>query len=355
MTRARSGGRPVPDVDLGLLDGFRFECRPGCGLCCFANPAVTAVERVRLVQLRPTLEFLDGEPGYSFLGNRPDGGACDLLHATRCAAHPARPFPCRSFPISVHLGLRAQASLVLSCPGLSLDGLDRFGTTGGGEAPIGLDTELAAVHAELSRPDIGAVARGAAEELERGMERQRTRPGWIEPEEFRAALRHRDVPWELAVYPEDPPSLDEGPDSIPVTFIPDLGIVGLSGEGEQWTVRRMPEHGGGVELGTYDLPPDPPRLDRPAARLLGGYLRYAFERDAPFGQLLLALRRTQEPWEDELWALVDDVASSVVTRAAVLAQVRGEPTSTLARDAVLAGIRAADADVLDRPTLGAVL
>lgn len=345
----------MEELDVSLLDGFEFTCRPGCGLCCFANPAVGPEERVGLIQIRPALEFLDGDDGYVFLTNRPNGGACELLSDAGCGAHSARPFPCRSFPISVHLGSRAQASVVLACPGLSLARLEEPTARGAVEAARGLDAELAAVRAEMERPVARTASQAAAVDYTQALVRQRTRPGWIEPEEFRSELAHRDRWAELVGYPEPPPEPDADADSIPVAFLPDLGVVGLAGEDGRWSVRTMPEAGGGRTLGTYDLPRDPPRLDGPARRLLGAYLRYAFDRDAPFGQLLWSLRRSRDDWEDALWTLVDEAASLVVTRAALLALARGETPVALGRATVLDGIRASDADLLDRPTIGAVL
>lgn len=345
----------VAELDIGLLEGFAFSCRPGCGLCCFANPAVTKAERSALVQIRPQLDFLPGEDGYSFLPSRPGGGACELLEAARCSAHVARPFPCRSFPISVHLGPRAQASLVLSCPGLELDGLDASADRHRPAAAIGLEAELAAVRAELARPEAREAAAMAATEFDQALRRQRTRPGWIEPEAFRGELREDERWADLGGYPEPPPSLDAGADTTPLTFVPALGVVGLGGEEGRWTVRAAPEGGGGVDLGTYDLPDEPPHLQPAAVRALRGYLTYAFARDAPFGQLLASLRRSRSSWEDALWAAVDEAASVVVTRAAVLSAARGETPTDLGREALLAGVRAADADLLDRPTVGSVL
>lgn len=345
----------MADLDIELLRGFRFACRPGCGLCCFANPAVTAQERPRLLQLAPAPELLSGDEGYWFLANRPDGGACELLDGTRCRGHAARPFPCRSFPISVHLGLRAQASVVLSCPGLDLRVLDGYPDTVARPDPIGLDDELGSVREELARPELAASAVDARDAFLDAVDRQRSRSDWVDPLEFRRNLR-RQRDWEgLDGYPEPAPRDDEGLDAIPLTFDPDLGVVGVSGEEERWTVRRMREAGGAVELGTYDLPAEPPRLDGAARRLLRGFLCYQLDRDATLGQLLSRRRGTKIDWEEELWAAVDEAAAMVVTRAAVLALARGESPETLGADGLLRGIRAADADLLDRPTVGAVL
>ncbi|MCI4335950.1 MAG: YkgJ family cysteine cluster protein [Thermoplasmata archaeon] len=343
--------------DQSLLEGFAFTCRPDCGLCCFANPAVSEEELPQLLQILPDLSLLDGEQGYHFLDNRPDGGACDLLQDLRCSAHAARPFPCRSFPISVHLGERAQASVVLSCPGLNLTGLDSYGAARPQGPPRGFAAELAAVRAELGRPEVVDAGRSAQSRMRAAWERFRASDGWEEPDELRAALRRPGPALDLSGYPEIPPSPEEGLDGLPLTFDESLGRVGLTGEGDEWTVLRFNEAGGGApEVGTYALPIDPPKLDTEARRLIDGYLRYAFDRDAVVGQLFweLADARSTEFGAAFRFAVAETTAM-VVTRSAVLAAARGEPPDHLGRDAVLGGIRASDADVLDRPTAGAVL
>lgn len=342
-------------LDIELLRGFSFACRPGCGLCCYANPAVTRAERRPLLQLSPAPTLLDGDEGYSFLANRPEGGACDLLHECRCRGHDVRPFPCRSFPISVHLGPRPQASLVFSCPGLDLGTLETYPGRVVRADPAGLDQEIASVRRELARPEVVGTAAAADAAFRAAVERQQRRSEWVDPGEFRLELRRERQGTELGGYPEPAPSDDEGLDAIPLTFDPDLGVLGLSGDEDRWTVRRMREAGGGVELGTYDLPEEAPRLDGPAERLLHGYLCYTADRDALFGQLLAHRRGTKIDWWEELYGAVADAAAMVVTRAAVLGMARGESPETLGPEAIVRGIRAADADLLDRPTIGAVL
>lgn len=355
MTRGSPPGLTVTALDIGLLRGFRFACRPGCGLCCYANPAVTPSERPPLLQLSPAPAFLEGDEGYSFLASRDGGGACALLGDTRCRGHAVRPFPCRSFPISVHLGPRAQASVVLSCPGLDLGVLETYPETVALPDPAGMDAELASVRQELRRPASVTAAQSARESYREAVERQEARSAWLDPGEFRADLRRRHDWRELDAYPEPAPSDEQGLEALPLTFEPELGVAAIGGEGDRWTIRRMREGGGGVELGTYDLPEVPPRLNGAATRLLHGYLCYAFDRDAPFGQLLVERRGARLDWAEVLRAAVDAAAAMVVTRACVLAMARGESPESLGHDALLRGIRAADADLLDRPTVGAVL
>ncbi|MCI4345014.1 MAG: YkgJ family cysteine cluster protein, partial [Thermoplasmata archaeon] len=109
--------------DRTLLDGFDFACRPGCALCCYGSPAVSAVEAHQLLSIRPETELLPASQGFEQLPCRPDGGACVFLASEQCTVREARPFPCRSFPVGVHIGARLQASLVLGCPGVNVEPL----------------------------------------------------------------------------------------------------------------------------------------------------------------------------------------------------------------------------------------
>ncbi|HTT15724.1 MAG TPA: YkgJ family cysteine cluster protein, partial [Thermoplasmata archaeon] len=106
-------------LDVALVQGFSFACRPDCGLCCFASPRISPGEQHALRVVAPQATFV-GRGRDRYLSARPDGGACQFLANLRCGVHAQRPAPCREFPITVHLGERLQASVVLSCPGLDL-------------------------------------------------------------------------------------------------------------------------------------------------------------------------------------------------------------------------------------------
>ncbi|HYK93746.1 MAG TPA: hypothetical protein VEY07_06860, partial [Thermoplasmata archaeon] len=67
------------ELESQLLHGFRFECLPGCGLCCFAEPAVDPEEAARLKARFPGLTLLPSRGGFSRISSRPNGGACSLL------------------------------------------------------------------------------------------------------------------------------------------------------------------------------------------------------------------------------------------------------------------------------------
>ncbi|HEV2231654.1 MAG TPA: YkgJ family cysteine cluster protein, partial [Thermoplasmata archaeon] len=176
------------ELDVALLNGFTFDCRPDCGLCCFAGPAVTAAEAPRLIQLADASAILEGPGGLGHLREQGNGGGCLFLEEHRCRAHPVRPFPCRSFPISVHLGVRAQATLVLSCPGLAAPGLDRWARSGpGSQDPVGLAAELAAVRSELRA---GWVARSLETHRRKWAEGDSSGLGETALEEARDRLRH---------------------------------------------------------------------------------------------------------------------------------------------------------------------
>ncbi len=346
-----------PAVDTELLDGFQFACRPGCALCCFTTPAVSPEERPRLLAIAPSVPLVEGEGGFTYVRSRPEGGACHLLSGLRCSAHPARPFPCRTYPITVYLGRRAQASLVLSCPGVDLKRLARAPLRPAPSA-LGLDDELAVARAELGRPATRRREDRARGEVERAIRRLEREGRWGELEPIRhhsvgEALRHGSA--EFPAPP--PPTREQGVENLPLLFDATHGRIALAGSAEGWSVLRLREEGGpGPLLGTYPAPERRPSLDAPAQALLHGYVEYAARRDQLVGQLLLPLAEDPglslaEAMEEELCA----VAADVLTRAAVLAHLNGRGGERLDEELVAYGIRATDAELLDRPLVGEIL
>jgi Fe-S-cluster containining protein len=340
-------------LDTTLLRGFRYACRPDCGLCCFAEPRVEPAERSRLIQLDPTVRFIEGD-GASFLASRVDGGACQLLTEARCTVHAARPHPCREFPVHVQLGTRLQASLVLSCPGVELAGLLGDGDRAERPPPLGLREEIDAVKERLEP----AVARRLVESRRRyaRIVRTLTRAGrWVDEGEVRRKLGAQLPLPDADDFPVvDPPSVEEGIERLPIFFDERPGPVALAGGLGGWEVVELRPTGGVARhLGVVPPPDQPPRLEADADRLLRGYLRYFLERDLLFGYVLPRMT------DREVGTVLDHVAeelrtigATVLSRAAVRSSIRGRSGGPLSAAELADGIRATDQDLLDVATWG---
>jgi Fe-S-cluster containining protein len=342
----RDLGAPLPPLDGTLLDGFRFECRPGCGLCCFAEPAVTRPERARLVQIEPELAFVEGRGSWSYLPHRPNGGACALLTGLRCRAHAARPAPCAMFPVTVHVSDRPQATLVLSCPGIDPGGLLRWARgRPAAQATAGLTAELDAADREWRRS-------GSQKELDRHRVRFRGSGAVEALAEWRAEW-HRAPPWPNADdFPvEDPPPPEDGFDGLPLTFSPSRGRVALAVHPGGWELYALSEQGQAPEsLGVVPPPESPPPMTGQGEQLLRGYVHYLVERDDAF-DAALAEPGPEGPIEEAVAADVVRTAATALARAHVLQRSEGRDGPLDAAD-VWAGIRSTDAEWLDRPTVG---
>lgn len=351
--------RRAVSVDRSLLAGVRFGCRPGCGLCCYATPAVSPPERSALLRIEPELPFVRSEEENPFvlLAARPGGGACWLLSEARCRHHGARPFPCRSYPVMTHIGARAQLGVVLSCPGVELGFLDRFPAAG--VPPEGLGEELAAVERELSAADLdGWCAEGRARE-ERVMRRLARRGEGIGAEEVRNRWRDRPVP--LRFDPDRaiaPPPADRPVEELPIFYDSGHGRVAIRTDPEgRYELLSVPENGVGARrIGVYAPPDEMPVLRPPARRRLEGYLRLLIERDHFLWSAYLELwSGAGGRLEERLEELLGEATTEVIRRAAVRAVLKGEPDGALGVAEIEDGIRATDADLLDRPTLGRIL
>jgi Fe-S-cluster containining protein len=337
----------LPSLDTTLLGGFRFQCRPDCGLCCFAEPAVTSEERTRLLRIEPELPIVEsGRGGWSFVASRGNGGACGLLTNSRCRAHSSRPAPCSMFPVTVHVSDRAQATLVLSCPGLDAGGLLRWASGRPAPAPFhGLDGELASARWEWDRS-------GSARELDRHRVRFRGREGTAELLELRDEL-HRHLPWPEAsdFPPEGPPSTEGDRSELPVTFAPGHGPVAFASHPGGWLVLALSERGEEPRPIEVVPPPDaPPELTTTGSRMLAGYLHYLIERDDAV-DAALAEPGPAGPIADAVAANLVRTGSTVLARASVLQRTDGRSGPLDAED-VWSGVRATDAEWLDRPTTG---
>jgi len=254
----------------------------------------------------------------------------------------------------VHVGLRLQASLVLSCPGVDLSVLSETTPYPQRAAPRGFESELRSAGNRIGP----GVARRLVEagrrrgRLVRALEREGR---WVEEEEVRAALRE-DLP---SPGPDDfpvgdPPSADYGLERLPLFFDGRPGPVGLASGLGGWEALEL-RSGGGVErhLGVVPPPSSPPPLDAGASRLLQGYLRYFLERDLLIASALPRMLDrpggTVTEWvEEEL----REIGAIAVSRAVVRTKLAGRGQGSLAAADLESGIRATDQDLMDVPTWG---
>jgi hypothetical protein len=291
------------------------------------------------------------------LAARPAGGACQFLQGTRCGVHDGRPFPCREFPISVHLGERPQASLVLTCPGIPLDLLGRDRSAARLGPPQGLETELLAARTRLShtpRRELDDISR-----RRRRVTRILDRAGrWLPEEAVRAELRAR-VPFpDRESFPVvDPPAAEDGLEFLPIYFDGRAGPVGIGAGLGGWELLELrPEGGVAAHLGVVPPAETLPLLDEEARTLLRGYLRYHLERDAFLAAVALDMTEGSEgdlfDWAE---AELRSLGATVLSRAALRAKAGRDVQGPLNRRDVADGIRATDQETLDRPTWGARL
>jgi putative zinc- or iron-chelating protein len=344
-------------LDVRLVEGFRFECRPDCGLCCFASPALSAGEEAGLLAIAPAFRPSGDPPGY--IASRPDGGACTFLRQQRCTVHSARPGPCAEFPLSAHLVDRIQVSVVLSCPGVSLATL---GTVAEG-APWPATTMDPSLLAEMS-----AVSRAAGRisEPERSRAAQAWRRALGSPRsgdpapravidamtsELRSALP-MPVADDLAAVPI--PEESEGLERLPLFFDPRFGRVAICAGGEGVDLLTLRE-GGGVEerLASFAYPDHLPRLTREGDRMLRAYLGYVLERDAFIGAALEHYDARDEYTLLEVCTEdLREIAAATLSRSVYRTWLDGGSAETIDASEIERGIRATDADYLDRPTVG---
>lgn len=358
-TPAAEEDGPTTIPELELLRGVEFRCRPECGLCCFAAPATTPEERSALLEVEPHASFEPGPGGLALLRARPGGGACQLLQDRRCRGHPARPFPCRSFPLHVHVGARVQASVVLSCPGVDLGFLGTFGKEPTDERPpVGLDGELASVRLELGRRPVGQWLRTARGQLGRAA-RRFERAGFGFDLAGASSSLSSQPPWpEPADFPvPEPPGVGSAPEELPIFQDDGQGTVGLRAVSGGWEVVGFREAGGTLRsLGVFRPPEVAPRVTDGGRRELEGYLRYVAARDFTWWSLLANLEGPPEAAVVDLGAdRLRGVAATVLSRAWVREVARGRPPEPLDDAAVQLGIRATDSELLDQPTFGRIL
>ncbi|MGA7477277.1 MAG: YkgJ family cysteine cluster protein [Thermoplasmata archaeon] len=347
--------RPVPEIDVALLSGFGFSCRPDCGLCCFASPRLDRDDETRLRAAAPKARVVL-EGGERCVAARPDGGACQFLDHLRCAVHAARPAPCREFPVSVHIGTRLQATVVLSCPGLPLEPLLSYSELGATVRPSDLDAELSAVRGRLT-PAVER-RRSESERRRRRIARELEEQGrWVAEEEVRQQLRVRHlIPAGDEYFPDEPPAVEEGLERLPMYYDGRAGPVVLAQGLGGWEAHELFPEGGSRPVGIAVPPDQPPTLDHDADAMLSGYLRYWLARDSFLAAVHLGMLSTRAGTVVD--AALDDlhaIGSDVLARGAVRAKLRGNVGARLSRADIEAGIRGTDQDWLDRPTWGSRL
>ena len=345
-----SGGRAI---DSSPADGFEFSCRPDCGLCCYASPALRPGDLPRLVAIEPTFRPDPQRP--TVVPSRPEGGSCRFLDHNRCSVHPGRPGPCAEFPLATHLSDRVQVTVVLSCPGVRLDRL-ASATPEAPHAASGIDRSL---HGELAAVQT-AVDRLTDAELRRSEQRWRRSLATRRLDEASlrgAQARARASPPgprddDLAAVPI--PSEDEGLDRLPLFFDPRYGRVALAGGSDQVHLLVVREEGGvDRRLASFPYPDRLPRLGDDATERLRAYLRLVAGREAFVGAELANMTEPGEAgWLDQALADLREIAAAVIGRAIYRVWLSGGSAEELDRESIDLGIRATDADYLDRPTVG---
>jgi Fe-S-cluster containining protein len=342
----------TPRLDITLLSGFSFACRPGCGLCCFTSPRLDPGDEPRIRAAAPDVSILSVEKERR-LAARPDGGACQFLNGLRCGIHAARPAPCREFPISVHVGSRLQATVVLSCPGLSLEGLRSSAATRPAYAAMGLEEELSSVRRRVT-PAVARTLTEAGRRRRRIVRELESQGRWVDEEDVRRKLvTGRLIPRPEEYSPDVPPGADEGLELLPMYYDGRAGPVALAEGLGGWELLELSAEGGSDSIGLVVPPDRPPTLEPLAEALLEGYLRYWLARDSFLGAVHLEMLSTGEGTVvDAALGDLHSIGSTVLARGAIRAKLRGEDGAQLSVGDIELGIRATDQDWLDRPTWG---
>lgn len=314
---------------------------------------MSPTEKSRLLSILPQTEF-SARGRFEFLRSRPEGGACQLLTAHRCTAHGARPGPCREFPLSGYVGTRIQAVAVLGCPGIDLGFLDGYRGPESAGPSQGLDSEIAAL-----RSRVGGSAHRRLDEsgrrrrkLVRALEDEER---WVDEDEVRRRLRERPpVPTDADFPSWAPPSEEDGLELLPLMFDGRAGPVAFAASEAGWELLELrPE--GGVErsLGVAPPPERLPAMTEDAWRVVEGYLRYWAERDQLFGTVHLDMAESSEGnVVDCAAAELRQIGATTISRAHVISRLHGGEGGLLSRSDVHQGIRATDADLLDRRAWG---
>lgn len=352
----------MPDgADFPLLQGFRYECLPGCGMCCFTSPAVRVSEQPRLLQLDPSTPLLERGDGWSVISSRPNGGACHFLESTRCRCHRVRPATCAEFPLTAHASSRVQVSLVLGCPGVSLEGLDTWADgVGSGVPAYGLGSELSTITHEIELASAaGEIARAAQrwKLMQRRVQRRTRRAGDDDPRAALYPIPDAVVPTELSV-PESVEGIEtaEALEQLPLAYDPTWGRLSWRPAAGGVEFLSLEEPGGvGPRREVLPVPTRSPGLNAEALRRLKGYLGYVLARDETLGTAYSAYLESDDrsvPLSELLTTELHATAVQVVRMAHLRRSLAGEGRGVLRPGDIDRGIRATDMQLLDGPTAG---
>jgi hypothetical protein len=311
---------------------------------------------VRLLQIDASTPFLPIGGGIACISDRGDGGACYLLEGGRCRAHSARPFPCREFPLSAHIGDRVQVSAILGCPGLDLSRfLDWADGRAPRRAPQGLDSELEAVLDQLEPGPIDLTIAQAQRRFRSVVARLERRGLWEEPTAIRRAVHPELLELVRAAFPpEDPPDREEGIAALPLFRDSRFGVVATAQHPGGWEFLSLSESGGDpASLNVLPPPSRCPELAADGERALRAYLEYLLARDQTYFQAADRVDPHGDGGllEEVAWDL-GEIGALVVSRASARQTLRGVDPGPLDAATVLDGVRATDAEVVDRPSLG---
>lgn len=352
---------PQPSFDPRLVEGFSFTCRVDCALCCYTTPAVQDVELRAITSAGVHPQLVGVGPRRAVIASRPNGGACTLLQESACSIHPVRPGPCAMFPVTVHGGpVGWQASVVLSCPGLTLERLLDGRTPKPPLRSVGLVPELTVAQGRAMLPEFRSAWEQAAKRRRRVLRSLGgSEAGW-DPEALRAALRGDRWPVDANDLPgELPPAIEEGAEYLPLVWLGSQHVVGIEGHALGFRLIDFQEQGPtGSPSEVFPMIRTLPAMTDEAQRLLDGYLAYWLERDVLFDQILLRVSESGEdpgPPRDQLRHELSFIGATVLARAVLCARARGDMGRVLNLSRIEDGIRATDMDLLDRPSLGVSL
>lgn len=119
------------------MESVRFQCQPGCTLCCDVEGYVYLTEEdLRRAARHLKMSAAAFEERYVYRTRhllrfrKPRGRQCHFLVNGGCALHPAKPTQCRLFPFWPELleSRRAWEATARRCPGIGQGPLVQIGT-----------------------------------------------------------------------------------------------------------------------------------------------------------------------------------------------------------------------------------
>jgi len=119
------------------MDGFRFECQPGCIACCDQDGMVYLTEEdvtraARFVGMSPARfeKKYVYRTAHQIRLRKPRDRQCPFLLDHGCSIHPAKPTQCRTFPFWPELVENREAwnRTARFCPGIGKGELIQIGT-----------------------------------------------------------------------------------------------------------------------------------------------------------------------------------------------------------------------------------